>query len=140
MADLPDPIPGLVIRYSYLWHQEYARGRTIGSKDRPCVVVLAVTHETNGEVTVAVAPITHAVPKNPGGMVKLTAATQRRLKLDADQCWIVATEVNEFKWPGPDVVAISDGEYAYGELPEVVFLDLKKKLLLASTSRVPRTE
>lgn len=140
MADLPHPIPGLVIRYSYLWHQEFARGRSIGNKDRPCVVVLAVTHEADGAITVAVAPVTHDAPKNPEGAVKLTAATQRRLGLDADQCWIAATEVNEFKWPGPDVVPTPDGSYAYGELPEVVFLDLKNKLLTASATRVPRTE
>lgn len=140
MADLPDPIPGLVIRYSYLWQQEYAKGRTIGSKDRPCVVVLAVTHAANGEITVAVAPITHTAPDDAHRAIKLTAATQRRLKLDADQCWIVASEVNEFKWPGPDIVPTPGGEYAYGELPEVVFLDLKKKLLTASAPRIPRTE
>ncbi|MEK6806048.1 MAG: growth inhibitor PemK [Pseudomonadota bacterium] len=103
-------------------------------------VVLAVSREANGEVTVTVAPITHAAPKNPAGMIKLTPATQRRLGLDADQCWVVATEVNEFKWPGPDVVVTPDGRYAYGELPEVVFLELRKKLLKASASRVQRTK
>lgn len=86
------------------------------------------------------APITHTAPKNLDHAIKLTAATQRRLRLDADQCWIAASEVNEFKWPGPDVVTTPDGEYSYSELPEVVFLDLKKKLLAAFALRVPRSE
>jgi sugar phosphate permease len=39
---LPEPIPGLVIRYSYLWHSEYVRGREEGQKDRPCAIVAAI--------------------------------------------------------------------------------------------------
>lgn len=29
---LPDPEPGLVISYAYLWHHEHARGREEGLK------------------------------------------------------------------------------------------------------------
>ena len=36
---LPKPVPGLVIRYSYLWHREYLEGREDGQKDRPCAIV-----------------------------------------------------------------------------------------------------
>jgi hypothetical protein len=32
---LPKPEPGLVIRYSYLWHDEHRQGREEGVKDRP---------------------------------------------------------------------------------------------------------
>ena len=38
---LPDPKPGLVIRYSFLWSHERDRGAIEGSKDRPCAIVLA---------------------------------------------------------------------------------------------------
>ena len=37
---LPDPHPGLVISYSYLWHEEYRQGQIEGVKNRPCAVVL----------------------------------------------------------------------------------------------------
>ena len=37
---LPRPVPGLVVRYSYLWLDEHRRGREEGVKDRPCAIVL----------------------------------------------------------------------------------------------------
>jgi hypothetical protein len=40
---LPEPVPGLVIRYSYLWAEEYGRGQEEGVKDRPCAVILVTT-------------------------------------------------------------------------------------------------
>ena len=39
-VSLPDPVPGLVIRYSCLWMTEYGRGQEEGVKDRPCAVIL----------------------------------------------------------------------------------------------------
>jgi len=39
---LPAPVPGLVIRYSYLWHSEHLAGREEGEKDRPCAIVAAL--------------------------------------------------------------------------------------------------
>jgi hypothetical protein len=39
---LPEPVPGLVIGYAYLWRDEAPRGQDKGLKDRPCVIVLAV--------------------------------------------------------------------------------------------------
>lgn len=38
---LPVPVPGLVIRYGYLWHSEHLAGREEG-KDRPCAIVAAL--------------------------------------------------------------------------------------------------
>jgi hypothetical protein len=35
---LPAPKPGLVIRYSFLWSNEEAKGATDGAKDRPCAI------------------------------------------------------------------------------------------------------
>jgi len=39
---IPNPEPGLVISYAYLWHREYQAGREEGRKDSPSVIVLAV--------------------------------------------------------------------------------------------------
>jgi len=39
---LPEPEPGLVISYSYLWHYERAAGVEEGRKDRPCVILVAI--------------------------------------------------------------------------------------------------
>lgn len=44
----PVPVPGLVIRYSYLWASEHARGQEEEVKDRPCAVVLVT--QDDGEI------------------------------------------------------------------------------------------
>lgn len=140
MADYPKPIPGLVIRYSYLWKREADQGQTQGGKYRPCVVVLCV-EEVEGEQVVTVAPITHTRPNDPQKAVELTAATRRRLGLDQEKNWVMATEVNTFYWPGPDLAPTAAGSYSYGELPAVVFEALKAKILSADqVLDVRRTE
>jgi hypothetical protein len=139
LADYPVPIPGLVIRYFYLWKREADQGQTEGQKHRPCVVVLCV-EEIDGEKVVTVAPITHTKPDDADQAIELTSATRRRLGLDAQKNWIMATEVNSFFWPGPDLAPNATGSYTYGELPAVVFNALKAKILAAATSAVRRTE
>jgi hypothetical protein len=48
---IPNPEPGLVISYAYLWHGEHQAGREEGIKDRPSVIVLAVEREV-GDATI----------------------------------------------------------------------------------------
>ena len=43
-------MPGLVLRYSYLWRAEQLRGREEGVKDRPCAVVMVVTQSDGKEM------------------------------------------------------------------------------------------
>jgi mRNA-degrading endonuclease toxin of MazEF toxin-antitoxin module len=123
---LPDPQPGLVIRYSYLWRREAEQGREHGAKDRPCVVVLAV--KRNGDKTrVVVAPITHAPPANSENALKLPAQTKERLGLDEQVSWIVTQEVNVFTWPGPDLKNIettAGRRFAFGYLPSYLTTQL----------------
>ena len=59
----PKPVPGLVIRYSYLWLEEHQRGQEEGVKDRPCAIVL-VTQVDDGEALVTVLPVTHVPPND----------------------------------------------------------------------------
>jgi hypothetical protein len=96
----PEPHPGLVIRYSYLWKREQDEGLEDGSKDRPCAIVLSVLDEDE-EREVLVLPITHTAPGNPDDAIEIPAPTKNRLGLDAGRSWIVITEANEFVWPGP---------------------------------------
>ncbi len=63
---LPDPTPGLVIGYAYLWRDEARSGQEEGRKDRPCVIILSV-QTLRGETVVTVAPITHAPPSDCAG-------------------------------------------------------------------------
>jgi hypothetical protein len=130
LADYPAPIPGLVIRYAYLWKREADSGQIEGAKSRPCAIVVSVEQQ-EGEPVVTVAPITRRRPADPEQAIALTAATLARLGLGSEPNWIMATEVNSFYWPGPDLRPTAKGQYAYGELPTVVFEALKKKILAA---------
>ena len=59
---IPNPEPGLVISYAYLWHHEHQAGREEGQKDRPSVIVLAIEREADGATVATVLPITHSAP------------------------------------------------------------------------------
>ena len=142
---LPSPEPGLVICYSYLWQREYEDGREEGSKDRPCVIVIAVRDE-GGKRLVTVAPVTHSAPSSPGEGVELPLLTKQRLGLDNARSWVVVSEVNEFIWPGPDLRPVPDdkGRYHYGFLPPGLFRQIRDRLTRWAAARqlrtIPRTE
>jgi hypothetical protein len=64
--------------------------------------------------------------------------TATGLDLGTEPNEIMATEVNSFYWPGPDLRPTRAGQYAYGELPAVVFEALRKQILAASTRNLIR--
>ena len=142
----PVPVPGLVIRYSYLWASEYARGQEEGVKDRPCAIVLATADEA-GDQIVTVLPISHTPPSNPLLAVEIPAAVKRRLKLDDERSWVVLAEANRFTWPGPDLRPLRPGDAqstAYGPLPYGLFEEIRLKFIAAlkgqTVRAVPRSE
>ena len=136
---LPVPFPGLVLHYSYLWHDEHRRGRTEGTKNRPCVVVLAVTSE-DGVTVVTVAPVTHAPPRTPGEAIEIPAATKLRLGLDEGRSWIVVNEINRFIWPGVDLLPVpGKGGYDYGVLPPGLFRQVRAGIASCVRSHKLRT-
>ena len=122
MAELKPEI-GLVIRHAYLWWNEARSGREEGVKDRPCVIVHARQNEHH-ETEVFIAPITHTAPEAPERAMEIPTATKKRLRLDAEPSWIIATEVNRFVWPGPDIRPVPGGGTAYGLLPASMSADL----------------
>lgn len=73
---LPDPAPGLVIGYAYLWRNEALKGLEEGRKDRPRVIVLSV-RKAEGRTLVTVAPITHTPPERPELAVPLRFRSKR---------------------------------------------------------------
>jgi len=142
----PVPIPGLVIRYGYLWASEHARGQEEGVKGRPCAVVLATSNEA-GDQVVTVLPISHPPPSDPLLAVEIPAAVKRRLTLDDERSWVVLTEANRFIWPGPDLRLLRSGDAestGYGCLPYGLFEEIRLKFIAARKGRavraVPRTE
>ena len=116
----PEPVPGLVICYSYLWRREFQRGQEEGVKDRPCAVVTVVT-EDQGSKVVTVLPVTHTPPAEGDLAVEIPYATKQRLGLDGERSWVMLTEANRFIWPGPDLRMKKPGggseAVAYGLLP-----------------------
>lgn len=143
---LPKPHPGLVVRYSYLWHSEHEAGREEGTKDRPCAVVLVVA-DADGHQRVTLLPITHVEPKTKELAVEIPAVVKQRLGLDAERSWIVVDEANRFIWPGPDLRRLPGGDAStvvYGVLPPRLFEAVKTRFLAAARLRrarvVSRTE
>jgi hypothetical protein len=143
---LPEPVAGLVIRYSYLWAREHKRGQEEGVKDRPCAVIL-VTVTEDGDHAVTVLPVTHTPPTDPALGVEIPAQVKRRLKLDDERSWVVLTEANRFIWPGPDLRRAVPGDVAsisYGPLPFGLFEEIRAKFIAAIKARrasvVPRSE
>jgi len=108
-VSLPDPVPGLVIRYSYPWKAESGGGQEEGVKDRPCAVIL-VSADDGGDRVVTVLPISRTPPADPELAVELPAATKRRLGLDDGRSWVILTEASCFLWPGPDLRPALPGE------------------------------
>jgi hypothetical protein len=143
----PEPHPGLVIRYSYLWQREHEEGREEGSKDRPCAIVLSVHDEEDqdGEHEVLVLAITHIEPDDPADGIEIPPQTKNRLGLDSDRSWIMINESNAFPWPGPDLRSVPGTDsIAYGPLPPKFFAHVRDCFLKCDSSekatRVQRTE
>ena len=127
---LPDPQPGLVISYAYLWHREHRAGQEEGRKDRPCVIVLAIRRTPEGPLVVKVAPITHSLPDDMAIAMELPPAVKRHLGLDDARSWVILDEINEFAWPGFDLrpVTRASNSYAFGFLPPRLFESLLMRL------------
>ena len=141
------PLPGIgdVLRYAYLWSNEHDRGREEGAKDRPCAVVMLIRRD-DGMDEVAVLPITSAKPEDDGAGVEIPAATRARLGLQREPCWVLVTELNLFRWPGPDLRPLEAGEgsFVYGRLPRELLLRIREAFRVwrerGPTLAVRRTE
>lgn len=127
---IPPPRPGLVISYSFLWHEERRRGREEGVKNRPCVIVLSAYRETDGKAMVRVVPVTHRPPDDPAMAVELPAPVKQHLGLDEQRSWVMLDEMNVFAWPGFDLRPINRNadRFDYGFLPPRLFSDLVDRL------------
>ena len=127
---VPAPVPGLVVRYSYLWHDEYVAGREEGRKDRPCAIIAAIRKDGDKRIRVLVLPITHSRPEHGIDSIEIPAEVKRRLQLDEERSWIVISQANEFVWPGPDLRRIPGGDessFVYGVIPPKLFATIRNR-------------
>lgn len=138
----PQPAPGLVISYAYLWRREHQAGQQEGRKHRPCVIVLAV-QKSESTTQVTVAPITHKSPLSDREFLEIPLRVKQALGLDDDRSWVILDEVNQFAWPGYDLrpIAGKTGEVAYGFLPPRLFDQIRTGILdVILKRRVPITQ
>lgn len=125
----PLPVPGMVIRYSFLWSNESEQGYDEGSKDRPCAVVVTTGSVATG-IQTYVLPITHSLPQNPKDALEIPGQVKAHLGLDGNRSWIVLNEINDFTWPGFDLRPIGrTGSPVYGILPPTFFRLLRSRFL-----------
>ncbi len=139
----PRAIPGLVIKYDYLWRDEHQQGREEGHKYRPCVIVSA-SPVTAGRVEKAVilAAITHSAPEHGDNAVRIPIKVGYHLGLDASQSWIITSEVNKVSWNDPGIIpAKPTQKWAYGQLPKALYEDVRSSLLRhRKLAKVDRTD
>jgi hypothetical protein len=123
----PDPFPGLVIGYSYLWHHDYKLERDFSEKPATHGVVLSVEEEV-GDKLVIVAALTDIKRRDTEG-IELPEATRIRLGLPSPQYWIIISEVNRFVWPGPDLRSVSAlTENGLSAIPPALFETVKSAM------------
>ncbi len=126
---LPEPRPGLVIRYDYLWTREAAAGRIQG-KERPACLVVATDSGISPRFVV-ILPITHTRPNKDTVGVEIPAKVRAALRLDDAKCWVIVSGHNVDAWPNAGLAWIPGRaqDFAYGFIPPGLFAQVKAKFL-----------
>jgi hypothetical protein len=126
---LPDPKPGLVVRYDYLWSREAAAGRDQG-KDRPTYLVAASDRLTRPRYVVLL-PITHSPPDAGTVGIEIPAKVKQAIGLDDAPSWVIVSEYNVDEWPNAGLapVAGKPGTFSYRFIPPGLFAQIKGKFL-----------
>lgn len=126
---LPEPKPGLVIRYDYLWTREAAAGRAQGKERPPCLV--AATNSVSSPRFIVILPFTHARPDGNTVGVEIPAKVRAALGLDDAPSWVIVSEHNVDEWPNGGLAQLPGrpGVFAYGFIPPGLFAQVKAKFL-----------
>lgn len=126
---LPEPKPGLVIRYDYLWTEEAAAGREHG-KNRPACLV-AASDTTFRPRFVVILPITHSAPTDATVGVEIPPKVRQAIGLDDEPCWVIVSEHNVDTWPNAGLQPLpgQPGIFAYGFIPPRLFARIKAAFL-----------
>lgn len=129
---LPEPRPGLVVRYDYLWNREAAAGGYQG-KDRPCCLVAASEPLARPRFVVLL-PITHSPPGPDTTGIEIPPRVRRAVGLDDAPAWVIVSEYNVDEWPnaGLGPVPGQPGRFSYGFLPPRLFARIKAAFLDAA--------
>jgi hypothetical protein len=126
---LPDPKPGLIVRYDYLWSRESSAGRNSG-KDRPTCIVAATDSLTKPRYVVLL-PITHTPPLGDTVGIEIPAKVKQAIGLHDEPSWVIVSEHNIDEWPNSGLSASpgKPGIYSYGFIPPGLFALIKTEFL-----------
>lgn len=126
---LPEPEPGLVFRYDYLWSDQAAAGRAEG-KDRPACLI-AATDAAATPRFVVILPITHSTPRRGTVGIALPPKVRAALGLDDAPCWVIVSEHNVDEWPNAGLQPLPGrpGVFSYGFIPPRLFASIKARFL-----------
>jgi hypothetical protein len=126
---LPEPKPGLVIRYDYLWNREATSGRDQG-KDRPACLVAASDSRSKPRFVV-ILPTTHSAPAGNTIGIAIPPRVRQALGLDDEPCWVIVSEHNVDAWPNGGLQPLPGrpGVFSCGFIPPGLFAQIKTKFL-----------
>ena len=136
---LPDPEPGLVVRYDYLWTHEAAAGRDQG-KTRPACLVAATDPSVRPRYVVLL-PITHTPPSDDtvGDTVgiEIPARVRQALGLDDAPSWVIVSEHNIDEWPNGGLSPLPGrpDTFSYGFIPPGLFAQIKARFVELARAR-----
>jgi hypothetical protein len=128
-VSFPEPKPGLVVRYDYLWAHEAERGQDQG-KDRPTCLVAASDSAARPRYVVLL-PITHEQPSGDTIGIEIPAKVKQAIGLDDAPSWVIISEHNIDEWPNGGLSPVPDkaGIFAYGFIPPGLFARVKAEFL-----------
>jgi len=135
---LPDPKPGLVIRYDYLWMHEAAAGRDQG-KTRPACLVAADSAVLPRYVVLL--PITHTPPAGGTVGIEIPARVSQALGLDDAPNWVIVSEHNIDEWPNAGLSPLPSRPdvFSCGFVPPRLFARIRACFLELARSKKSRT-
>lgn len=135
----PEPKPGLVVRYDYLWTHEAARGQDQG-KDRPACLVAASDSVLRPRYVVLL-PITHTPPSGDTVGIEIPAKVKAAIGLDDTPSWVIVSEHNVDEWPSGGVSPVpgKPSSFAYGFIPPGLFTQIKAEFIVLARQKKSTT-
>ena len=134
---LPEPRPGLVIGYDFLFREQADAGMENASKPHPAAIVIVTKQDV--QTRVSLVAISHSPPRSGQAHhhMKLAPSECRQMGLDSGDHWVNLRDINSFDWPGYDLARIApDGGYVYGRMSKGTFVRLVEALKICAGRRV----
>jgi len=126
---LPEPKPGLVIRYDYLWARESRAGSSYGKERPACLVATSAPSIQPGFVVLL--PITHSPPDANTIAIEIPRPVRQMLGLDDAPSGAIVSEYNVDSWPSAGLAPLpgKPDVFSYCFVPPSLFASIKEKFL-----------